>query len=271
MPASVVPIRASREGAYVLVEVALPSQSPQVIGVLLADLSSDRAWLRMRNRYDDFAEVDDGEVLEALEEDMRARLAEMGAGRYLGWLEDTLSNAVRISERQTVAVDSFTRVLDRLYSEHVEPLEVKRFVTHLPLYSLRAAAGGLGEEMASEEEDWVRAPEGLKLEQGMFVAHVVGRSMEPRIPDGSLNLFRFHPVGSRQGKILLVEKFGMVDETARYTVKRYSSTKVFSGREEDAEWRHERIRLEPLNPEFEAWDVEPQDFAVVAEWLRVIE
>ena len=40
---------------------------------------------------------------------------------------------------------------------------------------------------------------------------------------------------------------------------------------DEDEWQHEHIRLEPLNPEFEAWDVEPQDFAVVAEWLRVIE
>jgi hypothetical protein len=29
--------------------------------------------------------------------------------------------------------------------------------------------------------------------------------------------------------------------------------------------------VKPLNPEFEAWDVEPQDFAVVAEWLRGVE
>ena len=32
---------------------------------------------------------------------------------------------------------------------------------------------------------WVRAPENLRLTEGMFVAHVVGRSMEPMIPDGS--------------------------------------------------------------------------------------
>ena len=79
MPASVVPILASREGTYVLVEAALPSQPPQVIGVLLADPASDRAWLRMRNRYDNFAEAEDAEVLEALEQDMRARLAERRA------------------------------------------------------------------------------------------------------------------------------------------------------------------------------------------------
>jgi len=126
----------------------------------------------------------------------------------------------------------------------------------------------LGEEMESAEEDWVRAPAGMRLGPELFVAHVTGRSMEPRIPDGSLNLFRFHPAGSRQGRILLIQRFGVLDETARYTVKRYTSEKVYTGEDE---WRHERIRLEPLNPEFEPWDVEPRDFAVVAEWLRVIE
>jgi hypothetical protein len=92
--------------------------------------------------------------------------------------------------------------------------------------------------------------------------------MEPRIPDGSLNLFRLNPVGSRQNKILLIQRFGVLDETARYTVKKYTSRKVSTGEDQ---WHHEQIRLEPLNPEHQAWDVEPTDFAVVAEWLCVIE
>jgi phage repressor protein C with HTH and peptisase S24 domain len=183
-------------------------------------------------------------------------------------MEDTLSNVLRISDRRTVAVDAFSRVLDQLYDAHVQRIEIQPFRTHLPLYSLRAAAGRLGEEMESAEEGWVRAPEGLRLTEDMFVAHVVGRSMEPRIPDGSLNLFRLHPAGSRQNKILLIQRFGVLDETARFTVKKYTSTKVSAGEDK---WRHGGIRLVPLNPEFEAWDVEPQDFAVVAEWLRVIE
>ena len=165
-------------------------------------------------------------------------------------------------------MDAFSRVLDRLYREHVEDTGVQQFATHLPLYSLRAAAGGLSDEMLSEAEDWVPAPEGMRLSPDLFVAHVEGRSMEPRIPDGSLNLFRLHPAGSRQGKILLIELFGVLDQTARYTIKRYTSRKVATGEDE---WRHEQIRLEPLNPEFEAWDVDPEGFAVVAEWLRVIE
>jgi len=268
MPATVEPIRAQREGTYVLVEACLPERPPQTIGVFLMDTAAARSWVRLRLDFGDLADPDDAEVLEALEQDMRERAREMGPESYLAWLEDRVSNVLRVSDRRTVTVDSFTRVLERLYEEHVEPVEKKLFQTHLPLYSLRAAAGHLGEEMQSEPEDWVPAPEGMRLERNLFVAHVVGRSMEPRIPDGSLNLFRFHPVGSRRGKIVLIERFGVLDETARYTVKLYTSEK----REiSEDEWRHEQIRLEPLNPEFEPWDVEPQDFAVVAEWLRVIE
>ncbi len=268
MPANVVSISAKREGVYVILEAVLPGRTPQNIGVLLADPSTNRGWVRMRHDFTSLAEPDDIEVLEALEADIQSQLAQHGAERFLQSLEDSLSNVLRISERQTVAVDAFTRTVDRLFTEHVAPIAVEPFKTHLPLYSLRAAAGHLGEEMRSEAEGWVRAPEGLRLSEDLFVAHVVGRSMEPRIPDGSLNLFRLHPAGSRQGKILLIERFGVLDETARYTVKRYTSTKKRTGEDQ---WEHESIRLEPINPEFEAWDVGPEDFAVVAEWLRVIE
>jgi phage repressor protein C with HTH and peptisase S24 domain len=268
MPASAIPISGRREGVFVILEAVLPGRLPQNIGVLLVDPTTDRGWVRIRGDFEQLAEVDDIEVLEALQDDITAQLREYGAERFLQSLEDSLSNVLRISDRQTVAVDAFTRTIDRLFEEHVAPIAVDKFRTHLPVYSLRAAAGNLGEEMRSEPEGWVRAPEGLRLSEDLFVAHVVGRSMEPRIPDGSLNLFRLHPAGSRQGKILLIERFGVLDETARYTVKRYTSIKKYSSEEE---WQHERIRLEPLNPEFEPWDVGPEDFAVVAEWLRVIE
>jgi SOS-response transcriptional repressor LexA len=265
MPAAVIPITGSRQGSYVLLEAALPGLMPRNIGVLLVDPAANRGWLRMQANFD-FAE--DPEVLEGIAEHLEQLLSEMGAAALLDSLEDSLSNALRISDRQAVAVDSFTRVLDRLYREHVEAVAIRPFETHLPLYSLRAAAGHLGEEMASEEEDWVPAPQGMHLTQDLFVAHVVGRSMEPRIPEGSLNLFRFNPVGSRQNKILLIELFGAFEETARYTVKRYTSKKSYRA---DGNWEHDEIRLEPLNPEFEAWNVGPEDFAVVAEWIRVIE
>jgi phage repressor protein C with HTH and peptisase S24 domain len=222
----------------------------------------------MRRDFAGIADPEDAEVLQGLEDHIRQCLAEIGAEAFLETMEDTLSNTLRLSPRESVPVDAFSRVLDRLYREHVEDTQVQQFATHLPLYSLRAAAGRLGDEMLSEAEDWVPAPEGMRLSPDLFVAHVEGRSMEPRIPDGSLNLFRLNPAGSRQGKILLIERFGELDQSARYTIKRYTSRKVVTSEDE---WRHEQIRLEPLNPEFESWDVDPEGFAVVAEWLRVID
>src|SRR4051794_13099795 len=149
-----------RQGTYVLLESALPGRPVCAVGVLLIDPDADRAWLRMRSNFDAIADPDDAEVLEALEEHIRQCIDESGAESYLRSLEDSASNVVRVTERQSVAVDAFSRVLDRLYQDHVETVQVKPFHTHLPLFSLRAAAGGLGDEMESAVEDWVPAPEG---------------------------------------------------------------------------------------------------------------
>jgi SOS-response transcriptional repressor LexA len=268
VPASVLPINGQRDGVNVIVEACLPGAPPHGIGVVLMDPATGRWWVRFRQHFDDIAALEDAEVLEGMEAHFKASIAEFGAENWLAGLEDSASNVLRVSERRKVQVDAFTRALDRLYGENVEPAPVQPFVTHLPLYSMRAAAGFVGEEMRPEEEDWVRAPEGMRLDRDLVVVHVTGRSMEPRIPDGSLNIFRLNPAGSRQNKILLIQRRGVLDETAGCTVKKYTSTKSY-----DAEggWRHERIRLEPLNPEFEPWDVDPEGFAVVAEWVRVIE
>jgi SOS-response transcriptional repressor LexA len=87
--------------------------------------------------------------------------------------------------------------------------------------------------------------------------------MEPRIPDGSLNIFRGPVVGSRQGKIVLVELIGVHE---RFTVKRYTSRKSQAA----DTWEHERIVLEPLNPEYEALDLAPDRLKVIAEWIQTL-
>jgi SOS-response transcriptional repressor LexA len=235
MPAAVIPINARCRGEFVLLQLALPGRPVHDIGVLLLDKDSDRCELRLRGRWDDIAEPDDAEYLASLDQDFRNKIAEMGAHAFLESLEDSLSHILLVTDRAAVAVDSFSRVADRLFEKHVEAIPVEPYRTHLPLYTLRAAAGKFGADEAVEEEDWVRAPEGMRLAEGMFVAHVVGRSMEPRIPDSSLNIFRAPVTGTRQGKIVLVELLG-VDE--KFTVKRYTSKKVY--REE--EWGHESTR-----------------------------
>src|SRR5579859_4799436 len=147
MPASVTSISRTREGSYVILEAALPESGTHNIGVFLVDPDSGRSWLRMRDRFDDL--TDDSEVLDALAQHIQDCVSENGAEAWLQSMEDSLSNVLRMSERRAVAVDAFTRVADRLFEEHVEKLPVAPYRTHLPLYSLRAAAGHLGEEMES--------------------------------------------------------------------------------------------------------------------------
>ena len=263
--APVIPISARARGEYVLLQLALPGEPVHDVGVLLVDADPDSARhaLRLRAHWEDLAGPEDAVYLAALERDFEDKIAELGPRRLLESWEDSLSNVLRVSQREAVPVDSFSRVADRIFERHVEKIAVQRFRTHLPLYTLRAAAGKFGADEEVEAEDWVRAPEGLRLAEGMFVAHVEGRSMEPRIPDGSLNIFRGPVVGSRQGKIVLVELIGVHE---RFTVKRYTSRKSQAA----DTWEHERIVLEPLNPEYEALDLAPDRLKVIAEWIQTL-
>ena len=94
--------------------------------------------------------------------------------------------------------------------------------------------------------------------------------MEPEIPDGSRCVFRAGVVGSRQGKKLLVEDFSESEEGGeRYTIKRYRSQKVTR---EDGTWGHDRIVMEPLNPEFKSWEIkEGHQSRIIAEFVRVLD
>jgi SOS-response transcriptional repressor LexA len=220
----------------------------------------------MRRDWDAFA-PEEAEVLSQLESDLSAKAREVGAARLMGLIEDWLSNTVRITARESVDVDDFERALARLYREHVRS-NVIEFVTHLPRYSLAVAAGKFLENREVTEEGWEEAPGDLKVTPEMFVARIAGRSMEPRIPDGSLCVFRGGVAGSRQGRLVLVERMGG-GLNDRYTVKRYRSEK----REGVEGWAHTRITLEALNPEFESWDLAPEEdrFRIVAEFVRVLD
>ena len=156
----------------------------------------------------------------------------------------------------------------------VEPAPEDRYVTCVPLVELKAAAGGFSDPQYIDDRDfeWAAVESGHRLCKGMFVAQVVGKSMEPRIPDGSWCLFRAPVEGTRQGKTVLVQ---LRDETdpetdQRYTVKRYRSQKAV---ERDS-WRHVRISLQPINPEFEPIVITSADegeLQVIAELIEVLE
>jgi SOS-response transcriptional repressor LexA len=261
---------------YVVLQLALPGRPVSNVGVYLLDASADRGHLRLKPDWETVAGEDDREVLERLEDDLRQVAEEMGGKAFLAYLEDSFSNVIQLTQREALNVGGYARALARLYERHVEPIPVRRFVTHLPLYSVRAAATRFGEDMEVEEEGWLEAPQALQLDQRMFVARVVGRSMEPLIPDGSLCVFRAEVVGSRQGKRLLVWEEATSESGGRYTVKRYRSNKLATGPAEDDEsWEHGEIVLEPLNPDFEPMRYNAGDegrgFRVIGEFVQVVE
>jgi phage repressor protein C with HTH and peptisase S24 domain len=265
----------TRLANFSLLQLALPAKAPLNIGVLLLDPATDHLYKKLRRDWNAIADPGNVEVLELLDQDFEQKIGEMGGDAFLRSLEDVASNTLLISTRGEVnVVSTFEKALNRLFEEHVQRTEVIPFVTHVPLYALRAAATKFGEdlEVEAEPEEWVPAPPRLKLHRLMFAARVVGRSMEPLIPDGSLCLFRGGVVGSRQGKRLLIQRIGATDTSAEFTVKQYTSEKEALGEDQ---WAHIRIILKPLNPEFETMEFGPEDehrqFRVIAEFLQVLE
>lgn len=250
-----------------IITLELPGAGQLKAGVLLQDPATDRLWLRLRRDWEEFA-PQEAEVLAALEYDLASKAQELGAKELLRYLEDSLSNILLVTDRREIVVDDFERTLSRLYRENVQST-VRPFVTHLPRYSLAVAAGKFLENQEVEEEGWEEAPADLRLTKELFVAKIQGRSMEPRITDGSLCVFRRGVTGSRQGRLVLVEQLGG-GTNDRYTVKRYASEKA---QREDGTWSHEKITLIPLNPEFESWTLDPEEekFRIVAEFVRVLD
>lgn len=260
-------VAATHSARFSVLELHLPGKDPISAGVLLENLADDRLYLRLRRDWEQIA-PEEAEVLLNLERDISHKAFEMGAKRLFEYLEDTLSNTLQLSQPREAMVEDFDRGLARLYREHVHST-VCEFITHLPRYSLAVAAGKFLDNQEITCQGWDEAPPDLKVTREMFVARIAGKSMEPVIPDGSLCIFRAGVTGSRQGRLVLVEALGR-GENDRYTVKRYRSEK---GQRADGSWNHERIRLEAVNPEFESWDLDPEEgrFRVIAEFVRVLE
>lgn len=148
-----------------------------------------------------------------------------------------------------------------------------RYVTCVPLVPLAAAAGAFGDPQHVSDHDfeWVQVDGERRLQPGMFVARVVGHSMEPGIADGAYCLFAAPVTGSRQGRTVLVQLRDTADpETGqRYTVKRYASEKARAG----DSWQHTRITLHATNPAYAPLVLEgvhEDAVQVIAEFVEVL-
>jgi len=139
----------------------------------------------------------------------------------------------------------------------LDDAEAEPYVNCIPLYSLAAAAGSFGEAQAPEAEAWVAPNARVSPAPGLFVAQVVGESMNQRIPNGAFCVFRAPVEGSRTGRVLLVQHRAISDpETGgSYTVKLY-----------------ERVSPDAvlLKPQTDVDGYEPIEIQASADDLRVI-
>ncbi len=152
--------------------------------------------------------------------------------------------------------------------------EAKPYENCIPLYSLKAAAGAFGESQAVEPEAWVEPSGQTRPGTGLFVAQVVGESMNRRIPNGAYCVFRIPVEGSRNARVLLVQHRDIADpETGgSYTVKIYERTGWVRP---DGGDRHADVTLKPdsTSPSFEPivlTDVNEDDVRVIAELVEVL-
>lgn len=255
-------ISETRVARFSVLQAGTPERGLVNIGVLLEDPESDTLLLRFRRDLDSLVEdEEDQEVLGTLSDDLAAKAREMGAAKLFEYLESTLSGAIRITDREEIQVEDFTRALNRRYLAHVHS-NVLEFRTHLPRYSLKAAAGAFLENAEVEALGWIETPEDLRLSTDMFVAQIAGHSMEPRIPDGSLCVFRHGVVGSRTGRLVLAEERA-AGGNDRYAVKRYHRDPA----------KPDSVTLESLNPDYPSWDLDPDEekYRILAEFIRVLD
>ena len=221
-----------------------------------------RDWLR--NHGYEVLEIPANELDDA---DAMARHFRRLAG-YLGMKE--IRNRLRDDRSWFHDAAEASRPVLRL----VTPTAETKYVNCVPLVPSTAAATAFGDlslGLDESEWDWVEVDTKRPLCSGMFVAKVVGHSMEPMIPDGAYCLFTSPVTGTRQGRTMLVQLPGDIDpETGlRYTVRRYRSEKTA---DEDG-WRHVRIVLEPANHEHTPIVLTTEDegaVAVVAEFVEVV-
>jgi SOS-response transcriptional repressor LexA len=259
----------THRGEYTVLYANPPACEDAVaIGVVLHDPQSKCLHVRLRQDWDTFIRDEETWFFERLPQALRDLERDLGSQAALDLLMQG-SNAVTADEPQSVLVSNFPATLARLYAKCV-PAAVRRFETHLPLYSLRSAAGRFLENSEIEPEGWVEIPDAHGLSQGQFIARIVGTSMEPLVPDGSLAIFDTeHKGGSRNGRLVLVEERRSGGANG-YTLKKYESVKrAFS---EDSTVRT-AIRLLPLNPEHDVIELDPEDdrYQIVGFFVRTLD
>lgn len=153
-----------------------------------------------------------------------------------------------------------------------EPIDIRPFVAlrardvrpwenAVPVLDLEIAAGDFSDPQSLEEDavEWAALPDHVRLRPGMFIARIVGESMNRRIANGSWALFATDFAGSRQGRLVLAERHELGDagDSGRYTLKRYDARKT----ETDAGIAYQSVTLHPdsTDPRYRSIEIDLDD------------
>lgn len=192
-------------------------------------------------------------------------------GCWVYFCDKPLAEHFRMQMELSAEIPDTHEVVDLKARIEPDVIESAKFIDFLPFYTIKAACGKFGEGEEAQVSGWVRADGLGKLNKNMFVVRASGKSMEPRIADGSLCVFRTNVVGSRNNKIVLVQHHSLFDpdHSGNFTIKIYTSQKAYD--HDTGEWIHEKIVLKPLNSDYEPIILAEDDsYQVVGELVAVL-
>ena len=155
------------------------------------------------------------------------------------------------------------------YDEGTRPL-----AGYVPVYPLKVAAGQFSEEQDLSSAlplGWVDA--GIKSgAQDYFASFIRGESMQPRIEDGSLCLFRRYTGGSRQGRIFLIQARGLKNnETGEaFVIKKYQRQTALRSSSDESPAVVHLISENPRFPAIVLVGLSDEEIQTLAEFIRVL-
>lgn len=137
--------------------------------------------------------------------------------------------------------------------------------------SIKIAAGKFGEESVGEPIGWIKIDRKGDLGD-FFAARITGTSMEPRIPDGAICLFRIYRAGSRQGKIMLIERRGLWSQEngGDFVIKKYRRTTVIGDSEDRSGVTIELISENPEFPPIVLSGIGEEEISTPAEFVSIL-
>ena len=193
------------------------------------------------------------EIVEANEKSKGKLTASFRA--YMDFVESTLSDdelaELMFADTEDEGVDTELLIIPTIG-------KMQQYTTHLPLYTLSAACGKFADDEDVEMEGWINVEDyGIKASSDMFIVHAKGHSMEPRISDGDLCVFRLYQGGSRNDSIVLTQLTSRdSDYCGMYTIKKYYSEKKY---DEYGVMQHTKVELRSLNPDYDNIEITEDD------------